>query len=41
VARQGFLLAVAVISLVVFLIVDLINMLLDPRRRPGIQVETA
>jgi peptide/nickel transport system permease protein len=41
VAMQGFLLAVAVISLVVFLIVDLINMLLDPRRRPGIQVETA
>ena len=36
VAMQGFLLAVAVISLTVFLIVDLVNMSLDPRRKPGV-----
>jgi peptide/nickel transport system permease protein len=35
-ALQGFLLVVAAISLVVFLLVDLINMMLDPRRKPGI-----
>ncbi|WP_188546523.1 ABC transporter permease [Rhodococcoides trifolii] len=35
VALQGFLLVVAAISLVVFLLVDLINMVLDPRRKPG------
>lgn len=35
VALQGFLLMVAAVSLVVFLVVDIINMLLDPRRRPG------
>lgn len=39
VVMQGFLLAVAVVSLVVFLLVDLANMLLDPRRKPGIRVE--
>lgn len=39
VSMQGFLLAVAVISLVVFLIVDLVNMVLDPRRKPGVQAE--
>lgn len=37
VALQGFLLVVAAIALIVFLAVDLINMLLDPRRKPGRQ----
>jgi ABC-type dipeptide/oligopeptide/nickel transport system permease component len=35
-ALEGFLILVATISLVVFLIVDLINMMIDPRRRPGL-----
>jgi len=35
VSLQGFLLLVAALSLVVFLVVDIVNMLLDPRRRPG------
>jgi ABC-type dipeptide/oligopeptide/nickel transport system permease component len=35
VSLQGFLLLVAAVSLVVFLLVDIVNMLLDPRRRPG------
>jgi ABC-type dipeptide/oligopeptide/nickel transport system permease component len=35
-ALEAFLIVVAAISLVVFLIVDLINMVLDPRRRPGL-----
>jgi peptide/nickel transport system permease protein len=35
VALEGFLLVVAALSLVVFLMVDIANMLLDPRRRPG------
>lgn len=35
IALQGFLIVVAVISLIVFLFVDLTNMLLDPRRKPG------
>lgn len=39
VALQGFLLVVAAMSLVVFLVVDIVNMLLDPRRRPGVRVE--
>jgi peptide/nickel transport system permease protein len=39
VAMQGFLLVIAFLSLVVFLIVDLVNMLLDPRRRPGVRTE--
>lgn len=39
VALQGFLLVVAVLTLVVFLLVDLTNMLLDPRRRPGVRME--
>lgn len=35
VALQGCLLVVAIISMTVFLLVDLTNMLLDPRRKPG------
>jgi ABC-type dipeptide/oligopeptide/nickel transport system permease component len=38
-AMQGFLLVVAGLSLVVFLIVDLLNMVIDPRRRPGVTKE--
>jgi peptide/nickel transport system permease protein len=36
---QGFLIVTAVISLTVFFLVDIINMLLDPRRRPGVRAE--
>jgi peptide/nickel transport system permease protein len=32
---QGFLVVLAAVSMVAFFVVDLINMLLDPRRRPG------
>jgi peptide/nickel transport system permease protein len=39
VALQGFLLLAAAMSLVVFLLVDIINMLFDPRRRPGVRAE--
>jgi ABC-type dipeptide/oligopeptide/nickel transport system permease component len=39
VALQGFLLVVAALSLVVFLLVDIANMLIDPRRRPGLAAE--
>jgi ABC-type dipeptide/oligopeptide/nickel transport system permease component len=39
VALQGFLLVVGAVSLIVFFVVDLINMLLDPRRRPGVDPE--
>ncbi len=35
-ALQAFLLTVATAVLVVFLLVDITNMLLDPRRRPGV-----
>jgi ABC-type dipeptide/oligopeptide/nickel transport system permease component len=35
VALQGFLIVIAAFCLVIFLLVDIINMLLDPRRRPG------
>lgn len=38
VGLQGFLLVVAALSLVVFLLVDIVNMLVDPRRRPGLKV---
>jgi ABC-type dipeptide/oligopeptide/nickel transport system permease component len=38
-ALEGFLILVATISLVVFLIVDLLNMTIDPRRRPGLAKE--
>lgn len=36
VALQGFLLIVGALSLLVFFLVDVVNMLLDPRRRPGV-----
>ncbi len=36
---QSLLLVTATLSLIVFLLIDLINMLLDPRRRPGTHVE--
>jgi peptide/nickel transport system permease protein len=39
VALQGFLLIVAAVSLVIFLLVDIVNMILDPRRRPGAVTE--
>ena len=39
VALQGFLIIVAAVALVVFFFVDRVNMLLDPRRRPGVQAE--
>ncbi len=38
-AMQGFLVIVAAVSLLVFLLVDLANMSLDPRRRPGARTE--
>jgi peptide/nickel transport system permease protein len=38
-AMQGFLVVIAAVSLVVFLLVDICNMILDPRRRPGVQME--
>jgi peptide/nickel transport system permease protein len=38
VALQGFLLIVGALSLLVFFLVDVVNMLLDPRRRPGVAV---
>jgi ABC-type dipeptide/oligopeptide/nickel transport system permease component len=34
-AMQGFLLVIAGITLVVYLLVDLVTMVIDPRRRPG------
>lgn len=36
---QGFLIIVVVFCLVAMLVVDLVNMWLDPRRRPGVAVE--
>jgi ABC-type dipeptide/oligopeptide/nickel transport system permease component len=39
VALEGFLLVIAAISLVVFLLIDILNMIVDPRRRPGLAVE--
>lgn len=36
---QSLLLVIATLSLIVFLLVDLTNMLLDPRRRPGTRME--
>ncbi|MCF7550456.1 ABC transporter permease [Pseudonocardia sp. WMMC193] len=39
IATQGFLLVIAALALVVFLVVDLLNMIVDPRRRPGVGTE--
>lgn len=39
VALQGFLIVVGAVTLVLFLLVDVANMLLDPRRRPGAAIE--
>ncbi|MCI2422621.1 ABC transporter permease [Saccharopolyspora sp. K220] len=36
---QGFLVVLAAVSMVAFFIVDIVNMLLDPRRRPGASTE--
>lgn len=36
IALQGFLLVIAAVSIVVFLLLDLLNMVLDPRKRSGI-----
>jgi peptide/nickel transport system permease protein len=36
VGLEGFLLVVAALALIVFLLVDIGNMLVDPRRRPGV-----
>jgi ABC-type dipeptide/oligopeptide/nickel transport system permease component len=41
IALQGFLLVVATLSLLVFLAVDLVNMIVDPRRRPGVSTEAS
>jgi ABC-type dipeptide/oligopeptide/nickel transport system permease component len=41
VALQGFLLVVGSLSLLVFFLVDLANMFLDPRRRAGVRQEVA
>jgi peptide/nickel transport system permease protein len=39
IALEGFLLVVGAVSLLVFFFVDVVNMLLDPRRRPGVNAE--
>jgi peptide/nickel transport system permease protein len=36
---QSVVLVIAAMSMIVFLLIDLINMLLDPRRRPGTRME--
>ncbi|SMH49509.1 peptide/nickel transport system permease protein [Rathayibacter oskolensis] len=36
---QGFLVVIAALCLIVFFLVDIANMLLDPRRRPGARVD--
>ncbi len=38
-ALQGFLILIVAFCLVMFLLVDLVNMWLDPRRRPGVSSE--
>jgi ABC-type dipeptide/oligopeptide/nickel transport system permease component len=38
---QAFLLVVAAMTLGLFLVVDIVNMLIDPRRRPGVRTEDA
>jgi len=39
IATQGFLLVIAALALLVFLLVDLTNMIIDPRRRPGVAAD--
>ncbi|MCF7549611.1 ABC transporter permease [Pseudonocardia sp. WMMC193] len=39
VGLQGFLVVIAGLCLLVFFLVDLVNMILDPRRRPGVRVD--
>ncbi|WP_353807647.1 ABC transporter permease [Agromyces sp. SYSU T00194] len=41
IAIQGFLMAVAALTMIVFLAVDIITMVVDPRRRAGASVEGA
>jgi len=36
---QGFLVVLAAVSMIAFFAVDIVNMLLDPRRRPGVNAE--
>lgn len=36
---QGFLIVIAALCLTTFFLVDIVNMLLDPRRRPGVKVD--
>lgn len=38
-ALQGFLVVIAAICLIVFFLVDIVNQLLDPRRRPGAKAD--
>lgn len=38
-AMQAILLMIAAISLLLYLLIDLVNMVLDPRRRPGVRTE--
>jgi ABC-type dipeptide/oligopeptide/nickel transport system permease component len=39
VVMQGVLIVIAAVALTVFLLVDLVNMVLDPRRKPGVRSE--
>ncbi|MFC5951537.1 ABC transporter permease [Pseudonocardia lutea] len=39
VGLQGFLVVIAGLCLLVFFLVDLVNMILDPRRRPGVRAD--
>lgn len=38
-AMQGVLMLIAAVSLLMYLVIDLLNMIIDPRRRPGARVE--
>jgi peptide/nickel transport system permease protein len=37
---QAFMLLIASMSMLVFLLVDIATMLVDPRRRPGMKTES-
>ena len=39
VGLQGFLVVIASLCLITFFLVDIVNMTLDPRRRPGVRVD--